>query len=55
MSHAMKLLQAKCGVSADGDFGPNTRPVQLPSTMSYRQNVPPIFWVKRHTKAVGLS
>jgi hypothetical protein len=30
MSHAMKLLQAKCGVSADGDFGPNTRPVQLP-------------------------
>ena len=24
MSHAMKLLQAKCGVSADGDFGPNT-------------------------------
>jgi hypothetical protein len=24
MSDAMKLLQAKCGVSADGDFGPNT-------------------------------
>jgi putative chitinase len=24
MSPAMKLLQAKCGVSADGDFGPNT-------------------------------
>ena len=24
MSHAMKLLQAKCGVGADGDFGPNT-------------------------------
>jgi hypothetical protein len=24
MSHAMKLLQSKCGVSADGDFGPNT-------------------------------
>jgi putative chitinase len=24
MSDAMKQLQAKCGVSADGDFGPNT-------------------------------
>lgn len=24
MSEAMKLLQAKCGVSADGSFGPNT-------------------------------
>jgi putative chitinase len=24
MSNAMKVLQAKCGVSADGDFGPNT-------------------------------
>jgi putative chitinase len=24
MSVAMKLLQSKCGVSADGDFGPNT-------------------------------
>jgi putative chitinase len=24
MSNAMKILQEKCGVSADGDFGPNT-------------------------------
>lgn len=24
MSNAMKLLQAKCGVGADGEFGPNT-------------------------------
>ena len=24
MSEAMKILQEKCGVSADGDFGPNT-------------------------------
>jgi putative chitinase len=24
MSDAMKILQEKCGVSADGDFGPNT-------------------------------
>ena len=24
MSEAMKVLQEKCGVSADGDFGPNT-------------------------------
>ena len=24
MNDAMKLLQAKCGVSADGEFGPNT-------------------------------
>ena len=24
MSHALKLLQEKCGCTADGSFGPNT-------------------------------
>jgi hypothetical protein len=54
MSHAMKLLQAKCGVSADGDFGPNTARA-IAQHYELNPDVPPIFWGKHRMKVVGLS
>jgi murein L,D-transpeptidase YcbB/YkuD len=55
MSEAMKALQAKIGVTADGAFGPNTaRAIAKHYELSPRARAP-TFSAKPAMKAAGLS